>query len=54
MLHYFPKWRGAAPIERSILNKDKETGIRLRGVSELDMDPILNGKTKIKKGLSVW
>ena len=22
-----PKWRGAAPIERAILNKDKETGI---------------------------
>ena len=22
-----PKWRGAAPIQRSILNDDKETGI---------------------------
>ena len=24
-----PKWRGAAPIQRSIMNMDKETGISI-------------------------
>ena len=24
-----PKWRGAAPIQRSIMNLDKETGISI-------------------------
>ena len=24
-----PRWRGAAPVERAILNQDKETGVRL-------------------------
>ena len=46
-----PKWRGAAPIERSILNQDKETGVSImKIVSELDAGPYLKQvKIKIKK-----
>lgn len=46
-----PKWRGAAPIERSILNKDKETGVSImKIVSELDAGPYLKQvKIKLKK-----
>ena len=29
-----PKWRGAAPIERSIMNLDKETGISVMKINE--------------------
>lgn len=37
-----PKWRGAAPIERSILNGDKETGITyIQMEPNLDSGPIL-------------
>ena len=37
-----PKWRGAAPIQRSILNDDKETGICVMKVEEkLDAGPII-------------
>ena len=37
-----PKWRGAAPIQRSILNDDKETGICIMKVEEkLDAGPII-------------
>ena len=37
-----PKWRGAAPIERSILNGDKTTGITYMQMDEgLDTGPIL-------------
>ena len=36
-----PKWRGAAPIQRSIMNLDKETGISIMKISEkLDTGPI--------------
>ena len=36
-----PKWRGAAPIQRSIMNLDKETGISImRIISELDAGPV--------------
>jgi methionyl-tRNA formyltransferase len=36
-----PKWRGAAPIQRSIMNLDKETGITIMKISEkLDEGPI--------------
>ena len=43
-----PKWRGAAPIQRSILNDDKETGICVMKVEEkLDAGPIIKLK-KIK------
>ena len=38
-----PKWRGAAPIQRSIMNLDDETGISImRIVEELDSGPICN------------
>ena len=38
-----PKWRGAAPIQRSIMNSDKETGISIMKISEkLDAGPICN------------
>ncbi len=29
-----PKWRGAAPIQRAIMNKDKETGISVMKINE--------------------
>ncbi len=36
-----PKWRGAAPIQRSIINLDKETGISImRIIEELDAGPV--------------
>ena len=36
-----PKWRGAAPIQRSIMNLDKETGISMMKINEnLDEGPI--------------
>ena len=36
-----PKWRGAAPIQRSIMNLDKETGISIMKINEeLDSGPI--------------
>ena len=38
-----PKWRGAAPIQRSIINLDKETGISVMKISEeLDAGPVCN------------
>ena len=38
-----PKWRGAAPIQRSIMNLDKETGISIMKLIEgLDSGPISN------------
>ena len=38
-----PKWRGAAPIQRSIMNLDKETGISIMKIGEkLDTGPICN------------
>ena len=37
-----PKWRGAAPIQRSIINQDKETGISFMKIEEgLDTGPFL-------------
>ena len=33
-----PKWRGAAPIQRSIMNQDKETGISFMKIVEKDLD----------------
>tara|TARA_B100000035_G_scaffold55430_1_gene43831 strand:- start:1390 stop:2313 length:924 start_codon:yes stop_codon:yes gene_type:complete len=36
-----PKWRGAAPIQRSIMNLDKETGISIMKIAEqLDTGPV--------------
>ena len=45
-----PKWRGAAPIQRSIINLDKETGISIMKIEEkLDTGPICNNyKIEIK------
>ena len=38
-----PKWRGAAPIQRSIINLDEETGISIMKIEEeLDSGPISN------------
>ena len=33
-----PKWRGAAPIQRSIMNLEKETGISIMKIEE-KLDP---------------
>ena len=38
-----PKWRGAAPIQRSIMNLDKQTGISIMRINEkLDSGPVCN------------
>ena len=38
-----PKWRGAAPIQRSIMSLDKETGISFMKIEEqLDTGPVCN------------
>ena len=38
-----PQWRGAAPIQRSIMNLDNETGISIMKISEeLDSGPLCN------------
>ena len=38
-----PKWRGAAPIQRSIMNLDNETGISIMKLSDkLDSGPVCN------------
>jgi len=44
-----PKWRGAAPIQRSIMDLEKETGISIMKIEEeLDTGPICNSyKIKI-------
>ena len=43
-----PKWRGAAPIQRSILSNEKETGVSFMKINEkLDSGPICS-KYKIK------
>ena len=45
-----PKWRGAAPIQRAVINLDKETGISLMKIEEeLDSGPIMK---KIKIDIS--
>ena len=38
-----PKWRGAAPIQRSIMNLDKEIGVSVMKLAEqLDTGPVCN------------
>ncbi len=38
-----PKWRGAAPIQRSIMNLDRETGISIMKLAKaLDCGPVSN------------
>jgi len=40
-----PKWRGAAPIQRAIMNEDKKIGISIMKVEEkLDSGPVLISK----------
>jgi len=48
-----PKWRGAAPIQRSIMNLDNETGISImKIVGELDAGPIMHqDKIKINENI---
>jgi len=37
-----PKWRGAAPIQRAIMNKDKKIGVSIMKIEEkLDRGPVL-------------
>ena len=48
-----PKWRGAAPIQRSIMNMENETGISImKIVEELDAGPIMQ-QEKIKIDMNV-
>ena len=46
-----PKWRGAAPIQRSIMNMDNETGVSImKIIPKLDAGPILmQSKIKISR-----
>ena len=40
-----PKWRGAAPIQRAIMNRDKKIGISIMKIEEkLDSGPVLSFK----------
>ena len=37
-----PKWRGAAPIQRAIMNVDKQTGVSIMKITEgLDSGPVM-------------
>ncbi len=49
-----PKWRGAAPIQRSIMNLDSETGISFMKIAEqLDTGPVSNiYKINLEKNLN--
>ena len=49
-----PKWRGAAPIQRAIMNLDHETGVSImKIVTELDAGPVLlQSKIKITKEIN--
>ena len=46
-----PKWRGAAPIQRSIMNLDNETGISImKIIPKLDAGPVMmTSRIKISK-----
>ncbi len=48
-----PKWRGAAPIERSIMSLDRETGVSImKIVEELDAGPVMQqDKIKINENI---
>ena len=49
-----PKWRGAAPIQRSIMNLDSETGVSVMKIAEkLDTGPVCNTyKINLEKDLN--
>ena len=48
-----PKWRGAAPIQRSIMNLDSETGVSIMKIVEkLDAGPVMQqDKIKINENI---
>ena len=40
-----PRWRGAAPIQRAIMNQDKKIGVSIMKIEEkLDSGPVLSSK----------
>ena len=40
-----PRWRGAAPIQRAIMNEDKKIGVSIMKIEEkLDSGPVLSSK----------
>jgi methionyl-tRNA formyltransferase len=40
-----PKWRGAAPIQRAIMNRDKKIGVSIMKIEEkLDSGPVLSSR----------
>ena len=41
-----PKWRGAAPIQRSIMNLDNETGISIMKIAE-ELDSAVDDRLKL-------
>ena len=49
-----PKWRGAAPIQRSIMSLDQETGISIMRIAEkLDTGPVCNNyKIQLNENLN--
>ena len=49
-----PKWRGAAPIQRAIMNMDSETGVSImKIIPQLDAGPVmLQEKIKISQEIS--
>ena len=49
-----PRWRGAAPIQRAIMNMDTETGVSImKIVPELDAGPVLmQSKIKIYQSIN--
>ena len=49
-----PKWRGAAPIQRAIMNMDSETGISIMKIEpKLDSGPVmLQSKIKMRPNLN--
>jgi len=50
-----PKWRGAAPIQRALMNLDKETGVSIMKIEEkLDSGPVCNNyRLNIDNNLNV-
>jgi methionyl-tRNA formyltransferase len=49
-----PRWRGAAPIQRAIMNNDNETGISIMKIEpKLDTGPVLmQSKIEITRGIN--
>ena len=49
-----PRWRGAAPIQRAIMNLDNETGVSIMKIIEgLDSGPVMHqAKIKINENMS--